>query len=155
MSRLKDLAAFLKTVPEGFTKWELELAYCLVILKRCGGNRLRASKLLGISLRSMSGYVGIIMGLVDDCPICMAGVKRYPDLAPVLAALLENRGSRINTARQLGISTTTLYEYIKELRAQGTHIPKAPPYNPRPPKPRQKRDPKAPKRRYTRNIWGG
>lgn len=151
MSSLKDLAAFLKTVPDGFSKWELELAYCLVILKRCDGNRVKAAKLLKISLRSLSSYVSVIMDLVDDCPISLAGVKRYTDLTPVLAALIRNGGRRIVTARELGISTTTLLKYCHEMKALGMSVPKAPAPNASAPRPKKER--KAIVRRYTRNFY--
>jgi hypothetical protein len=151
MSRLKELSAFLKTVPEGFSKWELELAYCLVILRRCNGNRGKAAKLLRISLRSLSSYVAIIADLVDDCPIGLAGVRRYPDLAPVLDALVANDGSRVKTACALRISTTTLFCYIRELRESGISVPAAPPNKGPPPRPKRERT--AIVRRYRKNYY--
>lgn len=118
----EKLIAALTDIPDGVSKWDLDMCYCVVILRRYNGHRLNSAKALGISYRALMGYIGMLPAEIP--PPCRP--KNMLDLDAVMRALIDANGYRIYAAKALGVSRSTIDRYIKLLRECGHQIPASP-----------------------------
>lgn len=60
--------SILASITDNLTLWDIEILWCLVIIKRNAGHRLKSSKRLGISYRTLRSYGYILKEHGFDVP---------------------------------------------------------------------------------------
>lgn len=126
MRQVKEVYEALKALPEGINKHQVEIQYCHILLERYNGNRRKTAKKLGVSIRSLWGWIEIMesMGLAIPRPY-LDRVSKI-DLAEAMACLKKHGWIRSRACEELGICARTINKYIRQARLVGYTIPESP-----------------------------